>query len=82
MDWIGMFGEQVKLNQKRPENLARLTAALVNLADLQSAHVQFVKQKSTVTVLQLLSAHPRLVEVSTRRRVSSSRPSVPSIYLL
>lgn len=78
----GMVGNQVKLNQKRPENLARLTAAVVNLTDLQSAHAQFVKQKDTVTVLRLLSAHPRLVEVSAREIVSSSRPPVLFTYLL
>ncbi len=52
---------------KRPSNLAYLTSASVNLADLTSAHAQLVKQKDIVTVLCLLSAHPKLVEVSRRR---------------
>lgn len=58
-----LFGVQVKLNQKRPTNLARLASSSLNLADLQSAHAQMVKQKDMVTVLRLLSAHPKLVEV-------------------
>eukprot|EP00903_Cladosiphon_okamuranus_P019404 g17841.t1 len=52
----------VKLNLKRPENLAYLTSASVNLADLKSSHAQLVKQKDIVTVLCLLSSHPKLVE--------------------
>lgn len=61
--FIGVGGFQVKLNQKRPANLARLASASVNLADLQSAHAQLVKQKDMVAVLCLLSAHSKLVEV-------------------
>lgn len=56
---------QVKLNLKRPGNLAYLTSASVNLADLKSSHAQLVKQKDIVTVLCLLSSHPKLVEVSS-----------------
>lgn len=55
---------QIKLNLKRPGNLAYLASATVNLADLSSAHAQLVKQKDIVTVLCLLSAHPKLVEVT------------------
>ena len=61
-----MSGNQVRLNQKRPDNLARLAAAVVNLADLPSARAQLVKQKDIVAVLCLLAANSRLVEVSTR----------------
>ncbi|CAN0407480.1 unnamed protein product, partial [Ectocarpus sp. 8 AP-2014] len=52
----------VKLNVKRPGNLAYLASASVNLADLKSAHAQLVKQKDIVTVLCLLSEQPKLVE--------------------
>lgn len=57
---------QVKLNLKRPGNLAYLASASVNLAALTSAHAQLVKQKDVVTVLCLLSAYPKLVEVGKR----------------
>ncbi|CAM9232465.1 unnamed protein product, partial [Ectocarpus sp. 13 AM-2016] len=64
---------QVKLNLKRPGNLAYLASASVNLADLKSAHAQLVKQKDIVTVLCLLSEQPKLVEnVSRAHPVSES----------
>ncbi|CAM9130756.1 unnamed protein product, partial [Ectocarpus fasciculatus] len=64
---------QVKLNVKRPGNLAYLASASVNLADLKSAHAQLVKQKDMVTVLCLLSEQPKLVEnVSRAHPVSES----------
>ena len=54
---------QAKMNQKRPRNLARLASATVNLANLQSAHAQLVKQKDLVAVMCLLCMHHKLIEV-------------------
>ena len=54
---------QAKMNQKRPRNLARLASATVNLANLQSAHAQLVKQKDLVAVICLLCTHHKLIEV-------------------
>ena len=51
------------MNQKRPRNLARLASATVNLANLQSAHAQLVKQKDLVAVMCLLCMHHKLIEV-------------------
>lgn len=70
------FALQVKLNLKRPGNLAYLASASVNLADLKSSHAQLVKQKDIVTVLCQLASHPKLVEVSSPRDDDHAKFSV------